>query len=293
MIYHNVVIIGVGSLGGYLAENISRMNGLHTLTLIDDDFVERKNVSKSIYKLKDVGKLKVNVLKSYLDDISSLQINEISSKYIEGISYLPKNDLVIDCRDVTCKRFGEIDVRLYISYGSLIIDCKKIRQVSKEKHGRYIKQPEVSELTAAASIAFTLISSGKINEMINNQMHHIQNLNQIQKYASRSIQKFNNLPDIVLDDHKGFDKIRNMFEMLPDIIKESKTKELTVFVGPSSDNIAIRHFNKAELTVENNVSRELSELVQSLTLDYPSYTIVLNKLKNKSYIELLPETGGA
>lgn len=292
--YQDIIIIGVGSLGGYLAQNISRMNGINTLTLIDNDFIESKNIGKSIYKRKDIGKLKVEVLKEYLDDTGNLQIIGISSIYKEGVSWLSKNDLVIDCRDVTCRRDGEIDIRVYISFGSLIIDCKRIKKVVKDKQGRYIGQPSSNELLHAALILSTYISTGELKEMIDRQMIYTHQLNQIQTIATKSIQKFNKLPDMVLDDHKGFDKIRNMFEMLPDIVELSKTKELTVFVGSHINNYAIGHYKKSQLTVANNASKELSNLVQTLVYDYPSYTIAVGeRAVGKAYIELLPETGGA
>ncbi|MCI6531624.1 MAG: ThiF family adenylyltransferase [Bifidobacterium animalis] len=57
----NVAVLGLGSLGSHIVQQIS-MLGLCSLTLIDDDIVEYDNIYRQIYTLADVGKTKSSVL---------------------------------------------------------------------------------------------------------------------------------------------------------------------------------------------------------------------------------------
>ena len=43
-------VIGVGALGGFVADSISDIEELETLTIIDQDIVEMRNLRNSIYR---------------------------------------------------------------------------------------------------------------------------------------------------------------------------------------------------------------------------------------------------
>ena len=44
MVYRSVTVIGVGTLGGFVAEAISNLEGLEKLVVVDHDIVEVKNL---------------------------------------------------------------------------------------------------------------------------------------------------------------------------------------------------------------------------------------------------------
>ena len=44
--YGDICLIGIGTLGGFLAKNISELESTKNLTLIDYDIVEQKNIRK-------------------------------------------------------------------------------------------------------------------------------------------------------------------------------------------------------------------------------------------------------
>lgn len=62
-------IVGCGSVGATVAENLARC-GITKLTLWDFDVVEPKNLANQIFRVKDIGKLKVEALRDILMDIN-------------------------------------------------------------------------------------------------------------------------------------------------------------------------------------------------------------------------------
>lgn len=62
-------IIGCGSVGATVAENLARC-GITKMTIWDFDVVEPKNLANQIFRVKDVGKPKVEALKDILMDIN-------------------------------------------------------------------------------------------------------------------------------------------------------------------------------------------------------------------------------
>jgi molybdopterin/thiamine biosynthesis adenylyltransferase/proteasome lid subunit RPN8/RPN11 len=66
-----VLIAGVGSVGSYIAEQLVR-SGIGALTLIDPDFVEHPNLSRTGYNVGDVGRPKVQAAARRLLNINPL-----------------------------------------------------------------------------------------------------------------------------------------------------------------------------------------------------------------------------
>lgn len=293
--YKDIVIIGLGSLGGFFAENVSRMKGLQYLMLIDPDIVEMKNVGKSIYRRKDIGKKKVDALKEIIENNNdSLNIVAHPIEYHENKVCLPYSDLIVDCRDIICSRSGEIDIRMYISFRTLVLDCKRIFKVSNQRNGRYIQYLNMGELSAAASIAFQIINSGRADDLINKQMIHQISMDYHSTVINNAVQVYENRPDIVMDHFNGDERIRNLHEMLPMIIESNKVKDLTVIVGQQNCiGDKIKKINRYEMEEYHKVVGTLTEIIQTLPFQSEYYTVVINKDKDEWFIELLPETGAA
>ena len=292
--YKSIVIIGLGSLGGFFAENISKMKGLQTLILIDPDIIESKNIGNSIYKRNDIGKFKVNAIKSIINN-NNIRINTFPIEYIEGKNYLPISDLIIDCRDEICSRGGEIDVRFYISYKTLVIDCEKYHKVEFKQPGKYAHLLSLSELSIAASIAAQYIDKDIMNDFMDRQIVFQAPIDLVKRQATKAITLFDNKPDIVFDNQKGDDIIRNLHENLPKLINVNRTKDLTVVVGQEGCvGGNIQTIRKNEIIEYNNAIKTLSEIVKSVVPLKEFYTIEVNDDNaNEVYIELLPDTGAA
>ena len=66
----NVILFGVGGVGGYVAEMLIR-SGLGKLTIVDYDVVDISNKNRQIIALDStIGKPKVEVMKDRLIDIN-------------------------------------------------------------------------------------------------------------------------------------------------------------------------------------------------------------------------------
>lgn len=65
----NVMIVGVGSVGSYIAEQLAR-NGVTQFTFIDPDIVEFPNLSRTVYNLHDIEVPKVKALTRHLLNIN-------------------------------------------------------------------------------------------------------------------------------------------------------------------------------------------------------------------------------
>lgn len=66
----NILVIGVGGVGGYAVEMLARV-GVNNLTIIDGDVVSKSNINRQIIALNStVGKSKVDVFKERILDIN-------------------------------------------------------------------------------------------------------------------------------------------------------------------------------------------------------------------------------
>lgn len=99
-----IALIGCGSVGSTLADTIVRLG--HNITyLIDNDIVEKKNISKSVYTMSDINNPKVDALKRHLEVINpELKIRTISM-FMEDLSddewelILKETDMILEMAD--------------------------------------------------------------------------------------------------------------------------------------------------------------------------------------------------
>lgn len=99
----NVVIVGVGAIGSWIAYNLVQ-SGIGKLTIIDADEVSLSNLSRqALYFHKDIGQLKVDILAKRLTDINpEVKVTKIK-KFINDPKDLEvindKVDIMINCSD--------------------------------------------------------------------------------------------------------------------------------------------------------------------------------------------------
>ena len=105
----SVLILGVGGVGGYVAESLAR-SGIGTLILVDFDTVyESKNNRQIIALVSTIGLKKVDVLEKRIKEINS-DINVIKiDKFIDSENYTLLFDYDIDyfvdaCDTVSTKK---------------------------------------------------------------------------------------------------------------------------------------------------------------------------------------------
>lgn len=99
-----VLVVGLGSVGSYIAEKLVRA-GVGSLVLIDHDEVEAHNLTRTVYRAKDIGKKKADCLKYHLQEINpwvSLQgydckLEEMEKNELRGI--VKKTNLIVSGAD--------------------------------------------------------------------------------------------------------------------------------------------------------------------------------------------------
>lgn len=152
----NILLIGVGGVGGYVAEALIRV-GIGALTVVDNDVVSESNINRQIIALTNtVGRIKVEVAKERLNlinpdaKITTIQtyvtpenIEELHLEnydyVIDAIDFVPgklaiiceakkKNIRVISCMGTGNKMHPEMLEIADISKTSVCPLAKKIRQ---------------------------------------------------------------------------------------------------------------------------------------------------------------------
>lgn len=99
----NIVVIGVGGVGGFVVESLIR-SGIENITIIDNDEVDITNKNRQIIALDStLGKAKVEVLKARMLDINQkLNIKTynmfLNKETITNIDF-SKYDYIVDCCD--------------------------------------------------------------------------------------------------------------------------------------------------------------------------------------------------
>lgn len=87
-------IIGCGSVGSTIAENLARL-GVTKMTLYDFDTVEPHNIANQMFRDKDIGKLKVEAVRDIITEINPDAKDDIAiepkgwnGKPVSGIAFL-------------------------------------------------------------------------------------------------------------------------------------------------------------------------------------------------------------
>lgn len=101
----NVLICGVGGVGGFVAEALAR-SGIGKLTLVDYDTIESSNLNRQIVSNKNnIGKSKVKEIKKRIEEISDCRVL-IEEKFIDAEYEVDDcYDYVVDCIDTLTSKF--------------------------------------------------------------------------------------------------------------------------------------------------------------------------------------------
>lgn len=286
MAYKSVVIIGLGTLGGFTAEAISNLENTEKLVIIDHDIVEQKNLKNSIYRQIDIGIPKVEALKDILSyQNPDIEIWAFQTKYAEGITKLTKEDLVLDCRDFTYDRKSEIDVRFYISSRYLMADFRNNVIYKERQAGKYIMELTKNDLKYAASIISMMIHSNTIESLITSQS--------VQKYELDCIKHIDNYCyDVVYENTVGEEKFVNLPDKIVPILDMNKHKDVTVFLGSKVYPVLEKIIPMNTLKSSKDVIVSLASIV-SCQKDFNNFVVSVFNEGSNVYIELIPETGAA
>lgn len=282
MVYRSVTIIGVGTLGGFVAEAISNLEGLEKLVVVDHDIVEVKNLSNSIYRQIDIDLPKVDALK---DIITNVKVETYPIMFEEGKTFLTTTDLVLDCRDSTYNRGSYIDARLYISSRYLIVDCRKNVSYQEQMYGRYIETLTRNDLRYASMTVSMILHSGTIQSLVN--------LKSVQKYELDYVKKIDNCHyDVLYETDIAEDKFVNLPDKIIPILDLNKSHSLNVVVGDKMKPMSQTVIPIGALKNGNDLIKSLDSITR-LPCEYKNFVVSFIKEYDKVIIELIPETGAA
>lgn len=124
----SVLILGVGGVGGYVAEALARSN-IGTLILVDYDIVDITNINRQIIALDStIGKKKVDVLEERIKDINSgckiikidkfIDINNLEELFKYKIDFLVDACDTVSTKKETTKKCLEKDIDFISSMGT-------------------------------------------------------------------------------------------------------------------------------------------------------------------------------
>lgn len=82
----NITLIGAGSVGSFIALNLAKL-GFCNIEIIDFDVVEEHNLPNQFYRIKDIGKPKVEALKDIVSEFTGFDLT-IRNEKITKDSYL-------------------------------------------------------------------------------------------------------------------------------------------------------------------------------------------------------------
>lgn len=284
----SVAVIGVGTLGGFLCESLSRIEPIKKIVVIDYDRVRKKNVGESIYTVKSLGNSKVYSIKKIIRSLNrNIEVIDLKQKYIEGSTKLPcRTDLVFDCRDFIYDRSGEIDSRLFITGRYVVLDCR--RKVSYDNHfeGSYNQKLTRLDLSNAANIVSSLVENGKIFDVIERELVHKVELDYVSRKTHEILQEKDNM--VAISDPKFID----LEDSLHKILESNKKGSLKMFLGSKESSLMFKEIQKGTLSSSTDVVSLLSQFVQS-PFASAGFIVVLHDKQKEVYLELLPETGAA
>jgi len=283
-----ILVIGVGSFGGFLCKHLSELDSVEQLYIVDLDCVEPKNARNSIYSISQVGEYKVDALAHNIQD--EVSVMGFRSKYEEGETTLPKVDLVIDCRDMVCDRGTEIDVRLYISGTQLIIDCRKNVKCHREYKGSYSINLSKSEISKAAFFAAQILESEELINLRGNNLIQTIDLDLIPEALYRSVKEtLENKSDILYEVFDQTNRIQRLEENIQPIMKLNKTKDVKVLVSERPECSVIP---KGALNNSSDLIEKLTDMVKEHS-DFMNFLVVMKERNGEVYVELIEETGGS
>jgi molybdopterin/thiamine biosynthesis adenylyltransferase len=75
-----ITLIGAGAVGSCLARDLSKI-GVGYLEIFDDDEVSEHNIPNQWFRLKDIGRPKVNALKELVQELADVAIDVHTEKY--------------------------------------------------------------------------------------------------------------------------------------------------------------------------------------------------------------------
>lgn len=95
---HKITVVGAGGIGSPTVLLLAKM-GFKNIEVYDHDTVDEVNIGSQLYKISDIGKLKVDALKEQVLDFSGCEITTKNEKTDGGGLVTSVLILAVDCID--------------------------------------------------------------------------------------------------------------------------------------------------------------------------------------------------
>jgi len=99
---HSAVVVGLGGIGNWVALDLALI-GVGTLILFDNDIVEASNLNRTLFKLSNLGKPKVQAVKELISERrkDTIVITNEELFTVENLQKLEGIDYIFDCSDTS------------------------------------------------------------------------------------------------------------------------------------------------------------------------------------------------
>jgi len=117
----NCMIIGLGGIGGHVADILSSIPSIANIVLFDDDVVELNNLNRTVYQYRHIGQYKVSAIAEIISSRNlspeiyplNMKFNKNACEMInsnENLDFLKFSEfMVFDCRDNFFDDYGLFD----------------------------------------------------------------------------------------------------------------------------------------------------------------------------------------
>lgn len=161
-------IIGCGSVGSVLAENLARF-GITKMTLYDFDTVEAKNIANQLFDANDIGRPKVEALADHLKVINPditqnlrLQPSGYDDQKLSGYVFLCVDSIDLR-RDIATKNVGNVFIKGFFDFRTRLTDAqhyaadwKDAKSVDAFLHSMAFSHEEAKEATPTSACGVEL-----------------------------------------------------------------------------------------------------------------------------------------
>jgi hypothetical protein len=285
----NISVIGLGSLGGFIVKNLSEIDFVKEITIVDFDKVQQHNLSNSIYEEDDIGKNKTSVLYNKLI-YSKKKIKTITDQYVGNNIDFSSSDIIIDCRDIMPGYDPQVTFKTFISGHYLIICNKQHENDDTIYEGRYLYPLDKDVIKYAASKVSRMISSKIIFKLLERQDTHSFEILDIEKEIYSEANKPCKPDNYIVDDDIVFKKVSNLMNVSNEIINCNKNNPVQLQTVDTS-------FRKhVEVGYINDLQDLTSVLRPIVNVPFAPKFYFLKPIYQHNgdiIIEIIPESGGA
>lgn len=107
----NCIVLGLGGIGGHVADILSSIPSVANIVLFDDDIVELSNLNRTVYQYAHIGQYKVSAIAEIISSRNvavsvfplNMRFNERACEVInssEDLDFIKYSEfMVFDCRD--------------------------------------------------------------------------------------------------------------------------------------------------------------------------------------------------